>query len=360
MPKNRTPLQIANSRNNGTKSRGPKTAEGRAISSQNARKHSLRSTEMVLSDEDQAAFQGQLERMQKDLKPVGELQRRLVQTIVSCLWRLDQIPGMYAEHESSTSSALMQDEREELARLRSTMREYIQDVNLLRVLESQRLESSALEKARDRLSGRVAAAWEGTLRRVNETAGESCADLSSTGPGGPAFVHNLDTILKLQRYEVSLTRQFYTALHELERLQEARSRNVIDVNVPTARRFYEMFNAQALIARNNLYQNVMIRYSEFCAYAAQTRYFQLEQVEHQLSEIHSEYKRLGYIKSVVYNPLGGQGDGKPDWWLTYDLGPNAGVECQTAPDNGNPEVCELQSETDSPVPEMEVNGTKIV
>jgi hypothetical protein len=55
----------------------------------------------------------------------------------------------------------------------------------------------------------------------------------------------------------------------------------------------------------------------------------------------------------------GHGDGKPDWWLTYFLGPNAGAEYRTAPDDRNPAEGELRSETDSPVPEMEVNGMKI-
>ena len=44
-------------RANGAKSQGPKTEEGKAVSSQNATKHGLRSKNIVLKDEDPQEYE---------------------------------------------------------------------------------------------------------------------------------------------------------------------------------------------------------------------------------------------------------------------------------------------------------------
>ncbi len=52
-----SPARAAASRKNGARSRGPKTAQGKARSAQNALKHGLRAQKyVVLPDEDAAAF----------------------------------------------------------------------------------------------------------------------------------------------------------------------------------------------------------------------------------------------------------------------------------------------------------------
>ena len=63
------------SRQNGAKSRGPKTAEGRARSAQNALKHGMRAQKhLVLPDEDAAEFDALEAALVEELAPVGALQ----------------------------------------------------------------------------------------------------------------------------------------------------------------------------------------------------------------------------------------------------------------------------------------------
>ena len=53
----------------------------------------------------------------------------------------------------------------------------------------------------------------------------SAHGVDSDDPPRAAFLDNTDKLLKLQRYETSLNRDLYTALHELQRLQAARLYN---------------------------------------------------------------------------------------------------------------------------------------
>jgi hypothetical protein len=63
------------SRKNGAKSPGPRTAEGRARSSQNALKHGMRAEKHVLlPDEDAAEFAALEAALVAELAPVGALQ----------------------------------------------------------------------------------------------------------------------------------------------------------------------------------------------------------------------------------------------------------------------------------------------
>ena len=77
------------SRQNGAKSRGPKTPEGRARSAQNALKHGLRAEKyLVLPEEDAAEFAGLEAALVEELAPVGALQTLLAQRVAVAAWRL--------------------------------------------------------------------------------------------------------------------------------------------------------------------------------------------------------------------------------------------------------------------------------
>jgi hypothetical protein len=77
------------SRLNGAKSRGPKTPEGKARSSQNALKHGFRAQKyVVLPDEDAAAFEALEAALMEELAPEGALQSVLAQRVVAASWRL--------------------------------------------------------------------------------------------------------------------------------------------------------------------------------------------------------------------------------------------------------------------------------
>jgi hypothetical protein len=76
------------SRRNGARSRGPKTAAGKARSARNALAHGLRSRQLVLlDDEDPAEFRAFARALQAELAPRGRFQADLVGRIVIAAWR---------------------------------------------------------------------------------------------------------------------------------------------------------------------------------------------------------------------------------------------------------------------------------
>jgi hypothetical protein len=77
------------SRKNGAKSRGPKTEEGRARSSQNALKHGMRAQKyVVLPEEDADEFAGLEAALVAELAPVGAFQAVLARRVAVAAWRL--------------------------------------------------------------------------------------------------------------------------------------------------------------------------------------------------------------------------------------------------------------------------------
>ena len=99
--------KAATSRINGSKSQGPVTPEGKAKSAQNALKHGLSSSRVVLPGESQEAFD-QLEASLLDtLKPATDFERELVREMTSARWRLRRIEEM--------ETALVQREMHKLA-----------------------------------------------------------------------------------------------------------------------------------------------------------------------------------------------------------------------------------------------------
>ena len=79
--------QFEANRRNAGKSTGPKTEEGKAISSQNARTHGFTATTVVLSTEDELIYEFKRQQFHESLKPVGFLETELVDEIASARWR---------------------------------------------------------------------------------------------------------------------------------------------------------------------------------------------------------------------------------------------------------------------------------
>jgi hypothetical protein len=75
------------SRINGAKSRGPKTAEGKAISAKNAVRHGLSAETIILANESPESFQQLLDEYVEELQPVGKCERDLVYRMVVSKWR---------------------------------------------------------------------------------------------------------------------------------------------------------------------------------------------------------------------------------------------------------------------------------
>lgn len=138
---------------------GVKTLEGKAVSSKNAIRHGILSNEALLPEEDSEELSYLTQGLMGDLKPQGTLEILLVERIVSSFWRLKRAIRIEAELIENGS------------------------------LTSQVLASFGREKAL-----------------------------------GRAFLEdaNSDPYTRFTRYETSIERSLYRALHELQRIQALR------------------------------------------------------------------------------------------------------------------------------------------
>ena len=100
--------QIEANRQNGRKSQGPKTPEGKAVSSANAWKHGLLSRDVVGPNEDPTIFQAFHDRCHAEYKPVGPIEEDLVSRIAAQAWRLrraERVDAALYEHHYSIGKA---------------------------------------------------------------------------------------------------------------------------------------------------------------------------------------------------------------------------------------------------------------
>ncbi len=86
-PKPRSEAQIAASRANGAKSKGPKTPEGKHIAAMNAERHGLLSRLAVMDGEDQACFIQLAHNLSELFQPADEHEENLVEIMLTSIWR---------------------------------------------------------------------------------------------------------------------------------------------------------------------------------------------------------------------------------------------------------------------------------
>ena len=79
--------QATANRLNALKSTGPKSDEGKASSSQNARKHGLLSKAVVAGSEDESAFLELVGALSEEFAPATALEEELVQKLAVSFWR---------------------------------------------------------------------------------------------------------------------------------------------------------------------------------------------------------------------------------------------------------------------------------
>jgi len=102
-----TEKQTQANRNNAQKSTGPRTEEGKAQSSQNARKHGLLARNAVIPGEDPAEFEAQLAALEADIQPQGALEHELVRQTADAQWRMRRLTRL----ESAYLTASLNDTR---------------------------------------------------------------------------------------------------------------------------------------------------------------------------------------------------------------------------------------------------------
>ena len=214
--------QIRANRRNALKSTGPKTPEGKAIVRLNARTHGLRSQEILFPGEDEDALKGLNENLRAELQPVGELENLLVDGIVAAHWRLRRLrrveAGIFAWEHYGELLERAQDEAKTYER--SSLEDFMENqYGRSERITDERKHQEALAEAREMKAKRNA----------------------ETATLGRTFIRDADkanAFSKLSRYETAIERGLYKALHELQRLQAARSTEggipppvALDVNV---------------------------------------------------------------------------------------------------------------------------------
>lgn len=83
-----SPARSEAARRNGSKSRGPKTEEGKHRASQNSLKHGMYSPKIVLPNEDQEEFDQLRHEYFTEFEPHGPAERHEVETMVVAEWRI--------------------------------------------------------------------------------------------------------------------------------------------------------------------------------------------------------------------------------------------------------------------------------
>jgi hypothetical protein len=86
--------RTARNRENASHSTGPKTEAGKKRSCLNALRHGLTGHTMVLPAEDHVAYQDLTNQFFDDFKPVGILEKHLVQALADTSWRLHRVSAL--------------------------------------------------------------------------------------------------------------------------------------------------------------------------------------------------------------------------------------------------------------------------
>lgn len=86
-----TSKQITANRKNAQKSTGPITIQGRAVVAQNAVKHGILSSQVLINQEEREIYEDFRESMLQNLLPRGNLESFLADRVISTAWRLRRI-----------------------------------------------------------------------------------------------------------------------------------------------------------------------------------------------------------------------------------------------------------------------------
>jgi hypothetical protein len=214
-----TQRQIEANKRNAQKSTGPQTDEGKRKVALNALKHGLLARHVVLSNEDECEFSEFRRRLNNELRPDGELEDVLVETVAACAWRLRRIvrieKGLFIAYVSEKARPKAQGEARK-ARQNETI-----------TLAFDMKQDFAAERARADEAERRAKEAE-TRAEAAEQLVQDADAMRAAGDGemGRAFMadaEGVDAFTRLTRYEVHIQRSMFRALEELRRLQAARA-----------------------------------------------------------------------------------------------------------------------------------------
>ena len=157
-----TLLQLQANRRNAQLSSGPKSPEGKAVSSRNALKTGLTGKTVLLPNEDAALYEHHVESFHHELNPSGDREHALVQSIADAHWRLARIPSLefgiyalgrlqfaeeFASHPPAAAAALIE-AKTFLTYQRQLNNLSIQEARLRRQCEKDTAELAKLQQLR--------------------------------------------------------------------------------------------------------------------------------------------------------------------------------------------------------------------
>ena len=91
---------------------------------------------------------------------------------------------------------------------------------------------------------------------------------------------------------------------------------------PSAQRFYELASYQIYAVLKHDRPRARLRYSEYCTYAPQTRYYDFEHVKKQMYKVHRPHIQNEYLAKAEFEATT-DADGNPDWYMLYTPGQRA-------------------------------------
>ena len=200
-------------RRNALKSSGPKTPEGKAAVRSNAMEHSLLSKDVLLPGEDEAALRELGERLRDELQPVGEGENLLVDRIIAAAWTLGRLgrveAGIFAFELYGELAARARREAGKYSRTETevTVGGYELGGDVETAVKTTITDEQKYQEA---------------MKRAREMESVRDAELATFGQTFIRDANKANAFSKLSRYETTMERSLYKALHELWRLQAAR------------------------------------------------------------------------------------------------------------------------------------------
>src|SRR5216683_2698016 len=98
-----SPARLATNAANAQHSTGPRTPEGQARSSQNARTHGLTARDVIIAPDEREEFEQLLNDYQTAVKPQDAIQQSLFELLVGAAWNLRRIRRMEVRACSDTT-----------------------------------------------------------------------------------------------------------------------------------------------------------------------------------------------------------------------------------------------------------------
>ena len=138
-----SPAQVAANQINAQSSTGPRTPEGKARVSQNALRHGLTATRLVIRPEEQEKFDVFQSSLLTELSPVGAIETVTFHALIHAAWNLERFRRIEAECSTGTAddftNPVTTKVLDRLSRYQSrTERAYYRALQELRVLQTNR------------------------------------------------------------------------------------------------------------------------------------------------------------------------------------------------------------------------------